>query len=71
MSSSLNALAPPSRRLSRSSLGAICILGGLYFLTRIGSLSVLPVFLDEAVHIQWAERLYGEGRILSPVGSGH
>ncbi len=70
MSSSLNALAPPSRRLSRSSLGAICILGGLYFLTRIGSLSVLPVFLDEAVHIQWAERLYGEGRILRPVGSG-
>jgi hypothetical protein len=56
--------------MSRSSLGAICILGGLYFLTRLGSLSVLPVFLDEAVHIQWAERLYGEGRILRPVGSG-
>ncbi len=70
MSSSLNALAPPSQRLSRSFLGAICILGGLYFLTRLGSLSVLPVFLDEAVHIQWAERLYGEGRILRPVGSG-
>ncbi len=28
------------------------------------------MFLDEAVHIQWAERLYGEGRILRPVGSG-
>jgi hypothetical protein len=42
----------------------------LYGLTRIGSLEALPMFLDEAVHIQWAERLYGEGRILRPVASG-
>ena len=42
----------------------------LYFLTRVGSLNVLPMFLDEAVHLQWAERLYGEGRILRPLGAG-
>ncbi|MBK5257529.1 MAG: glycosyltransferase family 39 protein [Vicinamibacteria bacterium] len=48
----------------------ICLLGSLYVLTRIGSLSVLPMFLDEAVHIQWAERLFEEGRILRPVAAG-
>ena len=42
----------------------------VYFATRIWSLGTLPIFLDEAVHIQWAERLYEEGRILRPVGSG-
>jgi hypothetical protein len=41
-----------------------------YAVTRIGSLEALPIFLDEAVHLQWAERLYGEGRILRPVASG-
>jgi 4-amino-4-deoxy-L-arabinose transferase-like glycosyltransferase len=41
-----------------------------YGVTRIGSLEALPMFLDEAVHIQWAERLYGEGRIQRPVASG-
>ena len=39
-------------------------------MTRIGSLDALPIFLDEAVHLQWAERLFTEGRILRPVGSG-
>jgi hypothetical protein len=58
------------RRVRAWSFGAIGILGGFYFLTRFLSLDALPVFLDEAVHIQWAERLYGEGRILRPVGSG-
>ncbi len=48
----------------------ISLLLALYFLTRLCSLSVLPIFLDEAVHIQWAERLYHEGRVLRPVGSG-
>lgn len=42
----------------------------LYFLTRVTTLSVLPIFLDEAVHLQWAERLYSEGRILRPIGAG-
>lgn len=41
-----------------------------YVLSRVGSLTVLPVFLDEAVHLQWAERLWNEGRILKPVGAG-
>jgi hypothetical protein len=41
-----------------------------YGVTRLGTLEVLPMFLDEAVHLQWAERLYGEGRILRPVASG-
>ena len=65
-----NAPDETSRRLGRSPLGAIGLLSLLYLLSRVASLDVLPVFLDEAVHIQWAERLYGEGRILKPVGSG-
>jgi 4-amino-4-deoxy-L-arabinose transferase-like glycosyltransferase len=48
----------------------ICLFVCLYFLTRLSSLGALPVFLDESVHIQWAERLYGEGRVLKPVSSG-
>jgi hypothetical protein len=59
-----------SRRAGRSPAWAIGLFLVLYFLTRGPSLGVLPVFLDEAVHLQWAERLLGEGRILRPVGSG-
>lgn len=49
---------------------AIGLFLALYFVTRVSSLNALPIFLDEAVHLQWAERLYSEGRILRPVGSG-
>lgn len=59
-----------SRREGRSPGRAIGLLLILYLVTRVGSLHVLPIFLDEAVHIQWAERLYEEGRILRPVGAG-
>jgi len=59
-----------SRREGRSPAKAIGLFLFLYFLTRGLSLDVLPIFLDEAVHLQWAERLYSEGRILRPVGSG-
>ena len=31
---------------------------------------MLPVFLDEALHIQWSERLFAEGRITRPIGAG-
>ena len=64
--------APDSsyRREGRSPLVAIGLFLVLYFLTRLCSLAALPIFLDEAVHLQWAERLFGEGRILRPVGSG-
>jgi hypothetical protein len=66
-----NAPEPVSRRGGRlSSNGAIGLLVVLYLLVRVPSLGVLPIFLDEAVHIQWAERLYAEGRILRPVGAG-
>ncbi len=65
-----NAPLSPSRREGRSPVLAIGLLLLLYFVIRIPSLGVLPIFLDEAVHIQWAERLYGEGRILRPVGAG-
>ena len=65
-----NAPLSPSRREGRSPFLAIGLLLLLYFVIRIPSLGVLPIFLDEAVHIQWAERLYGEGRILRPVGAG-
>ncbi len=61
---------PSSRREVGPPVRVISLLLALYFLTRLGSLSVLPIFLDEAVHIQWAERLYHEGRILRPMGSG-
>ena len=59
-----------SRREGRSPLRAIGLFLALYFLTRVATLSVLPIFLDEAVHLQWAERLYTEGRILRPIGAG-
>ena len=65
-----NAPEPPSRREGRSPLRAIGLLLFLYFVTRVFSLNALPIFLDEAVHLQWAERLYSEVRILRPVGSG-
>ena len=60
----------PAGREGRSPFPAIGLFVVLYFVTRIGSLDVLPIFLDEAVHLQWAERLFTEGRILRPVGSG-
>jgi|CXWL01.1.fsa_nt_gi MFS family permease len=59
-----------SRRAGRSPFRAIGLFLALYFLTRVATLSVLPIFLDEAVHLQWAERLYSEGRILRPIGAG-
>lgn len=59
-----------SRREGRSPFRAIGLFLALYFLTRVATLSVLPIFLDEAVHLQWAERLYSEGRILRPIGAG-
>lgn len=58
------------RREGRSSFGVVGLFLALYFVTRVFSLSALPIFLDEAVHLQWAERLFSEGRILRPVGSG-
>ena len=65
-----NAPDPLSRREGRSPLRAIGLFLVLYFVTRTLSLNALPIFLDEAVHLQWAERLYSEGRVLRPVGSG-
>jgi hypothetical protein len=59
-----------SGREGRSPFRAIGLFLFLYLGTRVASLSVLPIFLDEAVHLQWAERLFAEGRILRPVGSG-
>jgi len=65
-----NAPEATSRREGRSPFRAIGLFLVFYIVTRIASLSVLPIFLDEAVHLQWAERLFTEGRILRPVGSG-
>ena len=65
-----NAPDPLLRRAGRSPFMAIGLFLALYFVTRTSSLNALPIFLDEAVHLQWAERLYSEGRILRPVGSG-
>lgn len=65
-----NAPDPGSQRESPSRFPAMGIVLAVYFATRIGSLGTLPIFLDEAVHLQWAERLWEEGRILRPVGSG-
>lgn len=65
-----NAPDPGSRHEGPSRFAAMGIVLAVYFATRIGSLGTLPIFLDEAVHIQWAERLWEEGRILRPVGSG-
>ena len=65
-----NAPDDVSRREGRSPLRAIGLFLVFYFAIRIGSLASLPIFLDEAVHLQWAERLFREGRILRPVGSG-
>lgn len=48
----------------------ICLFLLAYLVTRLGSLNALPIFLDEAVHIQWAERLVNEGRLLRPVSAG-
>ena len=65
-----NAPERASWREGRSPFRAIGLLLALYFVTRALSLNALPIFLDEAVHLQWAERLVSEGRILRPVGSG-
>ena len=65
-----NAPERASWREGRSPFRAIGLLLALYFVTRALSLNALPIFLDEAVHLQWADRLVSEGRILRPVGSG-
>lgn len=65
-----NAPDDPSRRLGRSPFRAIGLLLFLYFVTRLVSLGSLPAFLDEAVHIQWADRLWSEGRVAKPVSAG-
>jgi len=65
-----NAPEAPSWREGRSPFGVIGLFLAFYFVTRAFSLNALPIFLDEAVHLQWAERLFNEGRILRPVGSG-
>jgi len=65
-----NAPEAPSWREGRSPFGPIGLFLALYLVTRAFSLNALPIFLDEAVHLQWAERLFNEGRILRPVGSG-
>ena len=59
-----------TRREGRSSLGTIGLLSLLFALTRLPGLGDLPAFLDEAVHIQWAERLLNEGRVAKPVSAG-
>lgn len=59
-----------SRSGGRGPWAGIGLCVALYFVTRMWGLNVLPIFLDEAVHLQWAERLFGEGRILRPIGSG-
>lgn len=61
---------PASRLEGPSRFWAMGLVFAVYFATRIWSLGTLPIFLDEAVHLQWAERLFEEGRILRPVGSG-
>ncbi|MEO8500461.1 MAG: hypothetical protein ABI565_06065, partial [Vicinamibacteria bacterium] len=66
----MNAPERPSWREGRSPFWVVGLLLALYLATRILSLNALPIFLDEAVHLQWAERLFSEGRILRPVGSG-
>ncbi len=65
-----NAPDPGSRHEGASRFAAMGLVLVVYFATRISSLGTLPIFLDEAVHLQWAERLWEEGRILRPVGSG-
>lgn len=65
-----NAPDTGSRHEGPSRYAAMGLVLAIYFATRISSLGSLPIFLDEAVHLQWAERLYEEGRILRPVGSG-
>lgn len=65
-----NAPDPGPRHEGPSRFAAMGLVLAVYFATRISSLGTLPIFLDEAVHIQWAERLWEEGRILRPVGSG-
>jgi hypothetical protein len=65
-----NAPEAESRREGRLPFRAVGLLVFLHLATRALSLNALPIFLDEAVHLQWAERLFGEGRILRPVGSG-
>ncbi len=65
-----NAPDSGSRHEGPSPFAAMGLVLAVYFATRISSLGTLPIFLDEAVHLQWAERLWEEGRILRPVGSG-
>ncbi len=65
-----NAPEAPSWREGRSPVLVIGLFLVFYAVTRAFSLNALPIFLDEAVHLQWAERLFNEGRILRPVGSG-
>jgi hypothetical protein len=65
-----NAPEAPSWREGRPPFGVIGLFLVLYLLTRALTLNALPIFLDEAVHLQWAERLYSEGRVLRPIGSG-
>ncbi|MEO8359450.1 MAG: glycosyltransferase family 39 protein [Vicinamibacteria bacterium] len=63
----------PERSLQREGrlpVRVICLFLLAYFVTRLSSLGALPIFLDESVHIQWAERLVHEGRVLRPIGAG-
>jgi tetratricopeptide (TPR) repeat protein len=57
--------APPS--LEPWALGAVVV---LYLFSRIWKLMLLPVFLDEAIHLEWAFRTAATGRLVGITDGG-
>jgi tetratricopeptide (TPR) repeat protein len=58
------AAAPP---LEAGALGAVV---ALYLFSRIWKLMLLPVFLDEAIHLEWAFRTAATGRLVGITDGG-
>jgi hypothetical protein len=48
----------------RRSTVALALLALVYLLTRLVNLTLLPLFVDEAIHLHWARRLAHEGWLL-------
>jgi Flp pilus assembly protein TadD len=55
---------------SRAVILAAAAIAAAFVLTRLTNLDVLPVFLDEAIHVDWAFRTAETGRLLGVADGG-
>ncbi len=51
-------------------LGQLAVFAAVFLATRLFNLMVLPIFLDEAIHVEWALKMAETGRLLGITDGG-